>query len=93
MLHGLGSSNQGRIKNCFVLNCHVAGDLFGFLDNAIDSWAIHRLPIGVTDVEHLLNPAYVILRLGQMMFESRPQLRVCTYSIIVGSACKIFCSA
>ena len=60
MLGGLGGVDEGGIQYHFVGD--LAGDLVGFLDDAIDRRAIDRLHRGTMHLEHLLQALH--MRLG-----------------------------
>ena len=58
------------------MSVDLAGDLLGFLDDAVDRRAIDRLGLGAVHLEHLLQPLHVVLGLVEMGLEALLELRV-----------------
>ena len=69
-------------------------DLVGFLEDAVDGRAVHRLGLDAVHLEHLLDALDVALGLLEVLLEAGLQIaRSVALSIIFGSAFSICFSA
>src|SRR5262245_26355389 len=74
VLDRLRSRDDRRIEHRLVVD--LAGDVFGFLDDAVDGRTIDTLDVLAEDPEHLLEPFHVVLGLAQMALQSLLELRI-----------------
>src|SRR6476646_1130872 len=65
---GLRRSDERGVENGFVL--HLAGHLFGLVDDAVDRWTIHAPRFLAEQLEDLLQAHHLVLRLTQVRFKT-----------------------
>ena len=91
VLDSLRGGDQGGVHDLRIVD--VAGDLFGFLDDAVDRRAIDGLGLDVMQLEHLLEPLDVALGFLQVLLEALLQcgvacladhLRQCLGDLLLG---------